>query len=97
MMLSTLLSNMRSDLPLLIMMLLVLASAVAVVVTKHTGRSTFVLMQQLENERDALNEEWGRLLLEQSTWGSPGRVEQQARQQLDMYVPTAAETVMVTP
>lgn len=95
--LSAMLATLRTDLPMLVMMLLVLFSAVAVVVTKHAGRSEFVVMQQLENQRDQLNEEWGRLLLEQSTWGSPGRVEQQARSKLDMRAPSGDNTVMVMP
>lgn len=94
---SALFATIKADLPMVIMILLVLFSAVAVVVTKHAGRSEFVVMQQLENQRDQLNEEWGRLLLEQSTWASPGRVEQQARIKLNMQPPTADETVMVMP
>lgn len=94
---SNFVDTLKADLPMLVMMLLVLFSAVAVVVTKHAGRSEFVVMQQLENQRDQLNEEWGRLLLEQSTWASPGRVEQQARAKLNMQAPTSDNTVMVMP
>jgi len=36
-------------------------------------------------------------LLEQSTWGSPSRVEQEARQRLQMIVPTADMTVVIKP
>ena len=95
--LSAFFAALRVDLPILVMRSLALFSAVAVVVTKHAGRSEFVVMQQLENQRDKLNEEWGRLLLEQSTWASPGRVEQQARNKLNMLTPTADNTVMVMP
>ncbi|MDX1574177.1 MAG: cell division protein FtsL [Methylophaga sp.] len=95
--LSAFMTTLKADLPVLVMMLLVLFSAVAVVVTKHAGRSEFVVMQQLESQRDQLNEEWGRLLLEQSTWASPGRVEQQARNKLNMQAPTTDNTVMVMP
>lgn len=95
--LSALVATLKADLPVLVMMILVLFSAVAVVMTKHAGRSEFVVMQQLENQRDQLNEEWGRLLLEESTWASPGRVEQQAGNKLNMQVPTSDNTVMVMP
>ncbi len=95
--LSNFISTLKADLPMLVMMLMVLFSAVAVVITKHAGRSEFVVMQQLENQRDQLNEEWGRLLLEQSTWASPGRVEQQARSKLNMQAPDSENTVMVMP
>ena len=87
----------RVDMPVLFMLLAVLASAIAVIHTKHSGRGQFVELQHLEQQRDKLNEEWGRLLLEQSTWAGPGRVEQQARVRLKMIVPTAAMTVVIRP
>jgi len=87
----------RVDRALLLIVLAVVASAVAAIYTKHIGRTEFVALQKLEYTRDHLNEEWGRLLLEQSTWGSPGRVEQQARLRLHMIVPTAETTVVIQP
>jgi cell division protein FtsL len=68
-----------------------------VVYTNHAGRSEFVALQQLENRRDQLNENWGKLLLEQSTWASPARVELQSRTRLNMQVPTNEQTVVVKP
>jgi cell division protein FtsL len=59
------------------------------------NRNEFIQLQKLERQRDLLNEEWGRLLLEQSTWGSPSRVEQQAKSRLDMVVPKAESTVVI--
>jgi len=82
---------------LLMMVMAVIASAMAVVYSKHSSRVEFVALQKLEYKRDALNEEWGRLLLEQSTWASPGRVEQQARLRLKMIVPIADMTVVIKP
>lgn len=91
------LEHVRVDMPLLIMVILVIISAVAVIYTKHMSRTEFVQLQKHEKQRDLLNEEWGRLLLEQSTWGSPSRVEQQARTRLDMIVPRADMTVVIKP
>lgn len=85
----------RLNISLTLMVLAVFLSAIAVIYTKHMSRAEFVALQQLENQRDNLNEEWGRLLLEQSTWGAPGRVEQQARTRLDMLVPSRDVTVML--
>lgn len=87
----------RVDMPVFFMVLAVLVSAIAVVYIKHSGRSEFVELQKLEQQRDNLNEEWGRLLLEESTWAGPGRVEQQARVRLKMIVPTADMTVVIRP
>jgi cell division protein FtsL len=82
------------DLPVLVLVLAVLASSMAVVYSKYLWRTEFVELQKLEYTRDKLNEEWGRLLLEQSTWASPARVEQQSRLRLNMIVPTVDMTVM---
>ncbi|WP_297812374.1 cell division protein FtsL [uncultured Methylophaga sp.] len=81
--------------PLLLLALLVIISAVSVIYAKHLNRNEFIQLQQLEKQRDLLNEEWGRLLLEESTWGSPSRVEQQVRSRLDMIVPKADMTVVI--
>lgn len=71
------------------------ASAVAVVYSKHRSRRLFVELQSLERERDQLNVEWGRLRLEQGTWATPGRVEQAAREQLNMKMPERGDVVVV--
>ena len=34
-----------------------------------------------------MNIDWGRLQIERSTWATHGRVEQMARQELDMRIP----------
>lgn len=87
----------RTHISLIVLTVAVVASALAVIYTKHIGRTEFVALQKLEQKRDHLNEEWGRLLLEQSTWAGPGRVEQQARLRLNMVVPTADVTVVIKP
>lgn len=94
---SSLLQHIRLDMPVVVMVLAIIFSAIAVIYTKHISRDEFIALQRLENKRDQLNEEWGRLLLEESTWAGPGRVEQQARQRLGMIVPTADMTVVVKP
>ncbi len=77
--------------------LLVFISAVALVVTRHETRLAFAEWQSLQEKRDALNVEWGRLQLEQSTWGRPERVERLAVERLNMKVPGTAETVPIRP
>lgn len=51
----TFFEHIRIDWPVLVMTLLVLVSSVAVIYTKHAGRSEFVTLQKLENSRDQLN------------------------------------------
>ncbi|MFW5451166.1 MAG: cell division protein FtsL [Methylophagaceae bacterium] len=89
--------GLRDKFPILIMIFVVISTAIAVIYTKHSGRVEFVALQKLEQQRDRLNEEWGRLLLEQSTWAGQGRVERQAYVRLNMIVPTSNMIVVITP
>ncbi|MBQ0794350.1 cell division protein FtsL [Zhongshania sp.] len=79
--------------PLLI--LLVLISCVAVIQSSHKSRKLFGQLQDLRREAMLLEEDWGRLLLEQSTWASPDRVQDMAIQKLKMQAPKAREVKMV--
>ncbi|MET0535037.1 MAG: cell division protein FtsL [Steroidobacter sp.] len=74
-----------------------LAAAISVVWSKHQARSSFIELQALHAERDALDIEWGQLKLEQSAWAMHGRVEQTARLSLEMVVPRPDEVRIVKP
>lgn len=80
-----------------LLVVLVLISSISVVYAKHNGRTEFISLQKLEKQRDHLNEEWGRLLLEESTWAGPSSIEKQASLRLNMIVPTAAMTMVAKP
>ena len=71
------------------------ASAIGVVWSKHQARSLFIQLQSLNSERDALDIEWGQLKLEQSAWATHGRVEQTARVGLRMVIPRPQEVRIV--
>jgi len=73
----------------------VLASAIATVYARHEARTQFAELQQLRAERDALEVEWGRLQLEQSTHSTHARVERLARQKMSMRPPASAEVLVV--
>lgn len=85
----------RIAVPLLWM--LVFASCLGVVWSKHQARSLFVELQSLESARDQLNIEWGQLKLEQSAWSTHGRVEQMARGDLKMVIPRPTDVRLVQP
>ena len=53
-------------------------------------------LQELKDEANELETEWGQLLIEQSTFGVEGRIEEKAASQLLMQVPDLSEIVMVT-
>lgn len=77
-----------------ILSLLVLISALGIVYSKHESRQLFVELQALQVKQDAMNVDWGRLQLEQSTWATHGRIASAARNKLDMVVP-ANESVRI--
>jgi len=78
-----------------VLLLAVVASGIAVVWARHQDRAAFVQLSKLQNQRDGLNVEFGRLELEQATWASPSRIEQIARGQLGMISPPAASVEMI--
>jgi cell division protein FtsL len=67
---------------------MVLASAVGVVWTRHESRVLFVNLTALQNQRDNLNIEYGKLELEQATHAEPRRIDDEARQKLGMFNPS---------
>jgi cell division protein FtsL len=75
----------------------VFASAVAAVYAKHENRKLFAELQMLIDARDQLEVDWSRLQMEQSTWSTHARVEEQAREQMHMRNPAADEIRMVVP
>lgn len=75
--------------------LLVVASALGVIYSSFMARHLVAEFQQLQDRRNAFQEEWGQLLLEQSTLGAFSRVEQLAGKDLKMSVPSPEQTVMV--
>jgi cell division protein FtsL len=75
----------------------VLASGLAAVYARHQSRKLFIELQALTAERDRLEMDWGRLQIEQSTQASHARVEQLAREQLQMRLPDPREIRVVGP
>ncbi len=75
----------------------VFLSALAVIDARHENRMLFAQLQQLQQQRDQINVEWGQLLLEQSTWSTHARIEQIATQKLNMEMPAHPEIVVVRP
>ncbi|MFB4393872.1 MULTISPECIES: cell division protein FtsL [unclassified Pseudomonas] len=75
----------------------VLGSAIAVSYSAHWNRQLLNTLYGELNERDKAQAEWGRLILEQSTWTAHSRIENLATGQLQMRVPNADEVRMVAP
>jgi cell division protein FtsL len=76
--------------------LAVFISALEVVIAQHKSRKLFVEIQELEKIHDGLNDLWGRLQLEQSTWSTDDRIEITAATQLGMIEPGSDNLRVVT-
>ena len=70
-------------------------SAIALIYTKHESRKLFVELEQLTDERDRLNIEWGQLQIEQSTWATHARIERVAADELSLVRPDAKEIYVI--
>jgi cell division protein FtsL len=55
----------------------------------------FVELTRLQNVRDDLNIEYGKLELEQATWAEPRRVDDESRQKLGMVNPKPQDIQLV--
>lgn len=75
----------------------VLLSAFAVIHSTHACRELYTRLQELEARQWNLQEDYGRLLLEESTWASHYRVERVARTELRMIEPDLSLYRVVEP
>lgn len=81
----------------LLLVVAVISTALGVVYTQHQSRKLFVELEQQRKKQDQLDAEWGRLQLEQGTLATPGRIENMARERLEMALPGDNEVVIVRP
>lgn len=79
------------------LLVLVLISAAAVVAVRHENRLEFIALQERERERDALQAEWGRLMLEKATWTSQNNVAEAASKSLAMAAPAPDRIITLIP
>lgn len=82
---------------LLILFVSILVSSMAVSYVAHWNRQLLGELFQQLSVRDKTQAEWGRLVLEQSTWTAHGRIETLATEQLNMHVPSAVDIKLVQP
>lgn len=92
----------RSGLPagsgwLLAVWVITLVTALAVPYSAHWSRQLLNELAAEMLQREKAQAEWGRLVLEQSTWTAHSRVENIATRQLDMRVPEPNEVILVRP
>ncbi len=73
----------------------VFASALCMVSVRHEGRKASFELARLEQERDSLQDDWGRLQLEQATARTQAQVEALAHRELSMTVPSPDAVVLL--
>ena len=79
----------------LLIVVLLVVSALGVIYSSYKSRQLFSESQKLNRESIQLGEEWGRLLLEQSTWASPDRINELAKEKLQMIVPETSAIIVI--
>jgi cell division protein FtsL len=79
----------------MILLAAIMVSALAVVDTSFKSRTVFHELQKLRAESNELDVQQGQLLIEQSTFGLEGRIEQIAIGELDMTLPDWSRIIMV--
>jgi len=75
----------------------VVATALSIVSTSHQCRQSFAALQDLQARQWQLQEQRGKLLLQESTLAAHQRVEGLARRELGMRLPTLNELEVVLP
>ncbi|MGH8659382.1 MAG: cell division protein FtsL [Gammaproteobacteria bacterium] len=85
------------SLAIIVLFLATVCSALASIWVRHEARALVQQLQALDEVRDELHEEWGRLQLEQATWGTHSRLEVIARKHLDMTMPRGEQALVVSP
>ncbi|MEF9956495.1 MAG: cell division protein FtsL [Acinetobacter sp.] len=79
-----------------VLVALVFVSAMMVVFQVFEYRHDYRDLSAYMREKDDLNAEWGRLLIEQQTFGATAQIGSRAVTQLRMFSPPAAQTVVIS-
>lgn len=85
----------RDVLGFMIVLSIVIASAISIVYLKNYERHLISLLQNSFQTQQRLIVEWNQLLLEESTWSTPSRIQQVAQGQYDMLVPPSESVITV--
>ena len=80
---------------ILAIVLLVVSSGFMVVTQVFDYRHDYREYNKLVREKEDLDAEWGRLLIEQQTFGATAQIGTRAVTQLRMYSPPASQTVVI--
>ncbi|MDF1795155.1 MAG: cell division protein FtsL [Coxiellaceae bacterium] len=77
------------------LVLSIVISAFTLIYVKDLNRRLFIESQSLQAQHQKQTNQWGKLLLEQSTWSAQSRVQSIAQQNLQMVMPSAKSIVLL--
>ncbi len=80
-----------------VLFVLVMLSAIMVAYSANDYRQQVNALFEEMKQREKLQAQWGRLVLEHSTWTAHNRIETIAGERLNMLVPEPAAVRVVTP
>lgn len=80
-----------------LLVVVVIVSAIGVVQSRYDARRLFVELEQLRTDCSQLDEEWGKLQLEEATHSTHGTIEGKARSQLGMLMPSLSTVEHIHP
>jgi cell division protein FtsL len=80
-----------------VLILALLTSSLVVIYSKYHSRLIFIEIQKQERALDQYEVEWGQLQLELTTLAEQNRVEQVAREQLNLVMPLRKKNIYIKP
>jgi cell division protein FtsL len=80
----------------LILFFALIFSALGLVNSQHKARNLYIEIEHAGQSAKQIDQEYGQLQLEQSTWAMHSRIEQIASTQLQMQVPDAKHVQVVS-
>ncbi|MDP1766450.1 MAG: cell division protein FtsL [Methylotenera sp.] len=81
----------------LILFISLMFSALGLVNSQHKARNLYIELERTNQAAKQIEQEYGQLQLEQSTWAMHSRIERIATQQMQMQVPDAKRVQVVVP
>ena len=81
----------------LILFFALIFTALGLVNAQHKARNLYIELEQFSQASKQLEQEYGQLQLEQSTWAMHSRIEAIANEHLQMQVPDAKRVQVVLP
>ena len=72
-------------------------SALGLVNSQHKARNLYIELERANQSAKQIEQEYGQLQLEQSTWAMHSRIESIASEKMQMQVPDAKRVQVISP